>query len=65
MILNIDKHRQSIHFEVDKSREKAVLRNCNGKILSSYKKNEKVKIELDGKRDAAGVYYVKQIIVKL
>ena len=65
IITDCDKRRASIFFEIVKTKDKAVLRNCNAKILSTYKKKDKVKIKIDGKTNNVGDYVVTQILAKL
>lgn len=65
IITDCDKRRVSIFFEIVKSKDKAVLRNCNAKILSTYKKKDKVRIKIDGKTNNVGDYVVTQILSKL
>ncbi|WP_287053292.1 type III-B CRISPR module RAMP protein Cmr6 [Treponema sp.] len=65
MIIDLDKRRASIFFEIAKTKDKAVLRNCNAKILSAYKKKDKVRVKIDGKTNNVGDYNVMQILSKL
>lgn len=65
MVIDLDKRRASIFFEIAKTKDKAVLRNCNAKILSAYKKKDKVRVKIDGKTNNVGDYNVMQILPKL
>ena len=62
---NVDKNRQSIYFEIDKTKEKAVIRNCKQKDYAMYPKKTKVKIKLDGTKNSQDDYIVIEIIEKL
>jgi CRISPR-associated protein Cmr6 len=62
---NVDKNRQSIYFEIDKMKEKAVIRNCKQKDYAMYPKKAKVKIKLDGTKNSQDDYIVIEIIEKL
>lgn len=62
---NVDKNRQSIYFEIDKTKEKAVIRNCKQKDYAMYPKKAKVKIKLDGTKNSQDDYIVIEIIEKL
>ncbi len=65
IITDLDKRRASIFLEIVKTKDKAVLRNCNAKTLSNYKKKDKVKIKIDGKTNNVGYFSVVQILSKL
>ncbi len=65
MIIDLDKRRFSIFFEIVKSKDKAVLRNCKTKILSAYRKKDKVRVKIDGTKNNVGDYVVMQILSKL
>lgn len=64
-VVELDKRRSTIALEIGKSKYKGVLRNCNSKILSSYKKRDKVRIKIDGTRNNVGDYVVNEILSKL
>lgn len=65
VVVNSDSNRSSIFFEIGKSKDKGVLRNCNAKILSSYKKRDKVRVKIGGTKNNIGDYVVVQILSKL
>ncbi|WP_296028890.1 type III-B CRISPR module RAMP protein Cmr6 [uncultured Treponema sp.] len=65
MIIDLDKRRASIFFEIVKTKDKAVLRDCKTKILSAYRKKDKVRVKIDGTKNNVGDYVVMQILSKL
>ena len=65
IVTDFDKRRASIFFEIVKTKDKAVLRNCNAKLLSTYKKKDRVRVKIDGKTNNVGDYNVVQILTKL
>ena len=65
IVTDFDKRRASIFFEIVKTKDRAVLRNCNSKLLSTYKKKDKVRVKIDGKTNNVGDYNVMQILSKL
>lgn len=65
VIINKDKKRSSIYFEIGVQKAKAVQYNCKQKLLMQYQKKDKVKISIDGSKDKECNYVVKEIIHKL
>lgn len=65
VVVNSDSNRSSIFFEIGKSKDKGVLRNCNKKLLSAYRRKDKVRVKIDGTKNNVGDYVVVQILSKL
>lgn len=65
VVVELDKRKNTIILEIGKSKDNGVLRNCNAKILSSYKKRDKVRVKIDGTKNNVGDYVVNEILSKL
>lgn len=65
VVVKSDSNRSSIFFEIGKSKDKGVLRNCNKKLLSAYRRKDKVCVKIDGTKNNVGDYVVVQILSKL
>lgn len=64
-VVELDKRRATIVLEIGKLKYKGVLRNCNKKLLSAYRRKDKVCVKIDGTKNNVGDYVVVQILSKL